>query len=297
MQEYAYSQRHMDTDVTITFVTDEELLANNIAAEVFATVAKYEQIFSRFLPTSELARLNVQSTLVVSDIFMKVLEKALAVHRQTGGVFNPLIQVVKQGYIDDYTTINDAIQTATSVPYNHDVNDIFYDTTTREVRLAPTQQLDFGGILKGYLAEQIAHTIMAAYPTCSGTIINIGGDLHTRGLDEHNQPFTFFISNPVSKVQTPITIKDTSLVTSGTYKRHWQTDLGPRHHIIGEDGLTNPTSPVISASVVYEDGAAAEAFAKYLLITYGTHFDSKLLPEGLQYHLVLEDGSLSTNTT
>jgi len=296
MQEYAYQQHHMGTDVTVSLVTDAEIIANRIAAEVFTHIVSAEQTFSRFIPTSELSQLNAGGTLIVSEFFMTVLEKALALHQQTAGAYNPLIQVARQGYQESYPLISEATQTASSAPYNHTVSDLFYDTTTREIRLAPTQQLDFGGILKGYLAEEIASSVMTTYPTCTGTIINIGGDLHTKGLDEDSQPFIFSILNPITSEEITLSFTNTSLVTSGTYKRHWQTTLGPRHHILSADGLTNPLSPVVSASVVYQDGAVAEAFAKYLLITIPTHIDTKLLPIGLQYHLVLKDGSNLTNT-
>lgn len=295
MQEYAYNQRHMGTDVIVTFVTESEITARHIADEVFLSIKNAEQTFSRFIPDNELSRLNAAGTLVVSEIFMKVLEKAVAIHHQTSGVFNPLIQVAQQGYTENYADIIGTTKTASTTPYNLTISDLTYDTTTREVHLAPTQQLDFGGMLKGFLAEVLAKSVIQSYPTCTGTIINIGGDIHTRGLDEHGQPFTFFITNPITHAQTPLTIKNTSLVTSGTYKRHWKTTLGPRHHIIGSDGITNPASPVVSASVLYEDGAVAEAFAKYVLIINPTHIDTTLLPTGLQYYLVLKDGSTSSH--
>ncbi len=291
MQEYAYSQRRMGTDATVTVVTDSEIVAHSITTKAFADISKAEQQFSRFIPKSELSQLNTEGTLIVSETFMAVLKKALTLHQLTAGAYNPLLQIAQQGYRQNYTRITDTVQTASLTPYNLTLSDLFYDNETREVRLAPTQQLDFGGMLKGYLSEQIASTIMSLYPACTGTIINLGGDLHTEGLDENGLPFTFFITNPITDTETPVTLTNTSLVTSGTYKRHWQTSLGPRHHILSADGLTNPVSPVVSATVLYPDGAVAEAFAKYLLITHPTHLDTKLLPAGLQYHLVLTDGS------
>ena len=65
---------------------------------------------------------------------------------------------------------------------------------------------------------------------------------------------------------------------------------GMRHHIIKPSDVNNPISEVVSASVVYEDGATAEAFAKYLLINGPDSIDQKLLPEGILYSLTLKNG-------
>lgn len=281
----------MGTDVVITLITESYEQAKIIATKGFESIAKAEQIFSRFSPTSELSRLNSSRILTVSDLFIDVLSEAILLHDKTTGAFNPLIQVAKQGYTKDYTLIKDFVSVPQIETYNLYVHSIGINRETKEITLQADQRLDFGGILKGYLSEKIARSITANEPSCTGVIVNIGGDLHTQGHDADGSPFTFFLFNPITETETPIELTNTSLVTSGTYKRHWQTTLGPRHHILSQDGITNSLSPIISASVIYKSGSVAEAFAKYLISTDPPHIDKKLLPSHLQYYLVLEDGS------
>ncbi len=90
---------------------------------------------------------------------------------------------------------------------------------TRRVILHDTQALDFGGFLKGYLAHHISRLIEETYSVCTGNIVNIGGDLHTRGYDEHGNPFVFAMYNPVLKTEFSVPITNMSLATSGTYAR------------------------------------------------------------------------------
>lgn len=293
MQEFAYTKRAMGTDISLSFVTPTEELANNIATVVWTALAEAEATFSRFLPTSELSILNRLGTLVVSEQFARVLDRAVSLTHVTEGVFNPLLQISRQGYQNSYITSDTTPQPTQTEPYNHDIRDLRFDPQTRQVTLAHTQQLDFGGILKGYLAQTLADRVVQEYPTCTGLIINIGGDLATRGYDEAGDPFTFLVWNPITNIEVPLTLTDTSLATSGTYARQWQSDSGPRHHILARDGLHNIDSPAVSASVIYPDGGAAEAYTKVCLAIYPLPPDA--LPPQLYYHLILDDGSHHTN--
>ncbi len=296
MQEYAFRERHMGTEVAIILITESETEARKIATDTFTKIAALEQVFSRFLPNSELSKLNTLGTLTVSSQFIEVLKTAINLSRQTGGSFNPLIQVAKAGYKDDFTKLKDAVQEKHSEKYNLDLSAIKIDDTTNLVSLDIDQQLDFGGILKGYLADKLANEIIASKKGCTGVVVNIGGDLHTEGHDAEGKLFTFNLFNPVTESEFELPLLNTSLVTSGIYKRQWQTKTGPQHHILSADGINNPASPVVSASVIHKNGAAAEAWAKYLLATDPPQLDKKILPEDLTYYLVLKDGS-TINTT
>jgi FAD:protein FMN transferase len=296
MQEYAFRERHMGTDVAIILITESETEARKIATSTFTKIAAAEQVFSRFLPSSELFKLNTLGALTVSNQFIEVLETAIDLSYQTKGIFNPLIQIAKAGYVTDFTKIKDSVQEKQSEKYNLDLSAIKIDKLTNLVSLDLNQQLDFGGILKGYLADKLANEIMTYEKGCTGVVVNIGGDLHTQGYDAEGRLFTFNLFNPVTDSEFELPLLNTSLITSGIYKRHWQTDTGPQHHILSADGINNPDSPVVSASVIYKNGANAEAFAKYLIATDPPQIDKKTLPENLVYYLVLKDGS-TINTT
>lgn len=280
----------MGTEVAISIVTELESEATAIASHTFAEIAEAEAIFSRFQPESELSQLNRLKILTVSSIFIDVLKKAIDLHTMTNQAFNPLVQVARLGYQANFEQIKVQDQIADKSPYNLDVSLISLNETSRTVSLAEDQELDFGGILKGYLADKLAREIIKNNPSCHGVIINIGGDIHTEGYEANGDPFTFYLFNPISKTETPIALINTSLVSSGTYKRKWLTNEGPRHHIVAPDGISNPESDVVSASVIYEDGATAEAFAKYLLINGPDSIDQKLLPEDMLYSLTLKSG-------
>ncbi len=296
MNEFSYQERHMGTDVSLSFVCPERTYADQIAKAVYDIVTQYEQEFSRFLPHSALSTLNKTGQLTISDRFDSVLKTSLALHRQTNGVFNPLVQVATLGY--DTTFVDISNRTLSNPPpYNTDIDQLQFSDNAKTLQLAPGQQLDFGGILKGYLATELANKVMNTYPKCTGCIINIGGDLATRGTDPLHEPFIFMLYNPVTGSEVPVALTDTSLATSGTYARQWQTNAGIRNHIVDVTSQQNPTSDVTAVSIIHPDGATAEALTKLFIIT-GIDKATKLTPpkqHEYQYFCITKNGLTHTN--
>lgn len=295
MQEFAYTQKHMGTDISVSVVTLSESLAKTVAEEAFEVIADYEQRFSRFLPTSELSQLNSSGDLIVSEGFFEVFTRSYELYLKTGKAFNPLLQIARQGYDANYSDISDAPRTTVNDSYNTDFTKIKRNETTKRVVLQPGQKLDFGGVLKGYLATKLSKELKNKHPDCAGLIVNIGGDLHTIGHDEHDKPFIFNLYNPVTKEELPIPLTNTSLVTSGTYKRTWNTSTGPRHHILAPDGINNPNTDILSVSIIHEDGATAEAYATLFIVRDLTEVQKIINVNNFNYFIVKNDGTTLTN--
>jgi len=295
MNEYSFTERHMGTDTTLSFVCEENSVATSLSKKIFDTVQKYEQEFSRFLPNSSLSQLNRNGSKKVSSQFLDVLEKSIKLHHLTHKAFNPLVQVKRLGYDQPFAALP-TINNITAGWYNTNINDISIKKETSIVTLAPKQQLDFGGILKGYLAAELAEQAMQ-HQDCSGCIINLGGDLATRGRDELHKPFIFMLYNPITGIETPVTLTDTSLATSGTYARQWQTSQGTRHHIINTTTKQNPESELVAVSIIHKDGATTEAMTK-LFFAHGVSVAMELLPPDThqyQYFCVTKNGTELTN--
>jgi len=295
MQEYSVSQKHWGTDMSLSVVAESQALASLAFAEAFIMIDEYEKRFSRFLPESELSQLNTKKELLVSDEFMAVLQRSKELYLATNKSFNPLVQIARQGYQADYESLGFTEQSIVSGTYNTDFETVVIDPETNRVILQTDQQLDFGGILKGYLSEKISLHIKNEFKGCQGNIVNLGGDLHTQGVDEAEEVFVFMIYNPVSDVDIPVALRDTSLVTSGTYRRVWKTVAGVKNHILLPDGISNPQSDIISASVMYSDGALAEAYAKSLLIQGVDAIPELSKQNHFDYLLITKTGETLTN--
>ncbi len=226
-------------------------------------------------------------------ISWKFLIWGLSSVEKTKGVINPLFQIERLGYTKTFDDIKDSPQKMKLGAYNTDSNDMTIDKGAGRVTLAEGQRLDFGGFLKGHLAEETARRIMMVGTNIRGVIVNLGGDLHTRGADEDGMPFVFSIENPVTGEDIPVPLQNGSLATSGTYKRRWTADGKGVHHILGEDGRSNPKTDIVSASVLHERGAYADAYAKVLLIK-GHNLAETTLDEDIRGIAIMASGAVHT---
>ncbi len=294
MYEYEFNEHVMGTNLSVSLITDDESTATNIFTLTLVRLRGYEAKFSRFLPESELSKLNRERSGIVSPLFISLLHIAQELYQKTDGYFNPLLQINRFGYTESFEFIKDAASPLQTLPYNTNLNMVVIDDEAQRVTLVDDQQLDFGGFLKGYLAEYEARKIMHEHSDVHGVIINIGGDIHTRGKDADGKVFVFEIKNPLTGQGIPLPLENMSLATSGTYRHAWNRSGEPVHHILARDGLHNPPTSVISASVVHENGATAEAYAKTLMSIHPTTLQT-ITDETFPYIIIHKDGTIHTS--
>ena len=95
--------RHiMGTEISITLESEKQ--AAQDIEDCFDIFTSYEKEFSRFDPTSELSQLNQQKTVTPSDRFFRVMELSDRIYQETGGIFNPLINLSHIGYGKSFET-------------------------------------------------------------------------------------------------------------------------------------------------------------------------------------------------
>jgi FAD:protein FMN transferase len=295
MKEYEYNGKAMGTDISIAIISDSKQTADALANTAMGSITAYEKQFSRFLPDSELSILNRQKKMIVSEEFFHIIELAYSLFIATRGVFNPLVQIKRLGYTKTFTEIEHSDVSINTEPYDIDFSSTGIDRNTRSIILRRGQKIDLGGILKGYLAERISKNIKES-PGIQGVIINIGGDIHTEGVDQDGKDFIFTIFNPITQAEDiAITLHNQSLATSGTYKRAWQTAQGIRNHILDIQGTDNPDSGIVSASVITLHGSTSEAYAK-VFISVGEKEAKKILKnKPMSYILITTTGDSLTN--
>ncbi|MFA6392907.1 MAG: FAD:protein FMN transferase [Candidatus Paceibacterota bacterium] len=266
IEEFEYNGKAMGTSYSIAIVCSSEALADSLYEIAKDDIISYEACFSRFLTTSELSILNKEKNKIVSEIFLEVTLKAYQLFNKTRGIFNPLVSVSRLGYNKNFVDLEDDRNINDESFYDIDFSEVIIDKKESKIILNDGQNLDYGGFLKGYLAEIIADKIRSHSPDIKGVIVNLGGDIHTKGLDKNGYKFIFNIYNPVSKDKdVTVVVYNQSLATSGTYKRSWH-NLGEKiHHILDITGRKNPDNDIISVSIICNDGGESEAYTKVFL--------------------------------
>ena len=285
MKEYEYEAKAMGCTVSATIVSEDATAANAAWERMYDTIRAYDMRFSRFNPESELSRLNAARTMQVSREMREVIMLGKELYRKTDGVFTMLADVSRFGYDEDIAVVRNRARTGNTNAYDTDASSIMIDGDT--VKLREGQTIDVGGFLKGYLAECLAKDAIE-FP---GVVINLGGDLYTRGVNAYGELFELAIEKPNGE-EIRFTARDEAVATSGTYRRRWRYNGAPMHHILRADGHGNPVTDLISATVIAPHGADAEAYSTASIVLGSVRAKKLLESQGLEYAFVKRDGTV-----
>ena len=144
-----------------------------------------------------------------------------------------------------------------------DINSIVIDEAASTVRITdPKARIDVGAIAKGYTTERIAKMLIERGIT--SFVLDFGGNLRVIGTKPDGNGWNTGIRNPLRDPDNPyvrtVVLKNSSLVTSGTYERFFTVDGVRYHHIIDTDTLM-PSNRYTSVSIHTESSAVADALS------------------------------------
>jgi len=237
-----------------------------------------EQIFSRFVPGSELNRVNASAgaPTVVSPIFAETLRVAFAASAETGGLVNPCIgaALVSAGYTQDSPQL-----APDPDPAGPGVGPGSVRSLGRIVARAPGTILDLNGVVKS-LAVDDALALLKGDGSVSA-----GGDLATRGA--------LTVALPGGGVAE---LREGALATSGSTKRWWIRAGEVQHHLIDPRTGRPARSPWAEVTACGATCVAADVAAKagFLL---GDHGPAWLDARAIPARFVRADGSIQANAT
>jgi FAD:protein FMN transferase len=260
-------------------------------------IERIEGLLSRFLPGSDIHRLNASAGLKsekVSPETFEVISKAGDFSRYCQGCFDvtiePLVSlwnIRKEPFVEpDKFSI---MQVLPLVNYR----DLILDPWDMTAGLRYTgQSVDLGGIGKGYAADRIM-TIYNEYGITS-TYSNLGGNVVTCGAKSDGSPWKIGIQHPrqEDRLIGAVSVVNQTVVTSGDYQRCVIGSQGERyHHILNPMTGYPADSGLISVSIVTENSLAADALSTMLFVA-GMEKGLKILQSFPQTEAVLIDAEL-----
>lgn len=264
------SEFKLNTIVTITIYDSQN---TQLLDECMAICDRYELLFSRTNPESELYRLNhrkldsLNGTYNLSSDTAALIEKGLEYSRLSDGAFD--ITVAPLSDLWNFTSSSpkapDAGRIQSVLP--------LVDYKNIELRgqsfrfLQDKTALDLGAVAKGFIADEIK-----AYLTFQGVnsaMINLGGNVLCVGNKPDGAAFKIGIQKPFADRNETIAtmeITDKSVVSSGIYERFFEENQKLYHHLLNpktgypyNNGLISVT--IISDLSVDGDGLSTACFA------------------------------------
>jgi thiamine biosynthesis lipoprotein len=253
--------RAMGTDVHIVINGPKDELET--ACEL---VTYYENLWSRFISTSEISRMNAYGGQWhdVSTATASLVSHALEGFKLTDGVFDPTVfgDMMALGYGKSFEMLSPQVKLGTS-RYIHDAERIAVERN--RVFIPQNVGFDPGGIGKGFAADLIAEEMMTR--DVDGIAVNLGGDIRVAGIPLSGDAWSLAIKDADNLQLDVVAIVDGALATSTIKKRTWTTEDGNHHHhIIDPRTRKSAATSFHTASAICKYGWQAEILSKCALI-------------------------------
>ena len=259
----------LDTFITITIYDGN----HSAAYGAIELVRKYDAIFDRHNPDSELAYINASAgvPVTVSRDMADLLRAALYYSAKSGGVYDLTIAPVMDLWDfrsgDSVPPAQEDIDAALMLVNYRNVI-IEGDTVT----LLNGATIDVGGIAKGFIADRVGQYLREN--GVRSAIINLGGDILTVGsrpgahLLLRGDPFAIGIRDPSSPgaVAGVVRVSDMAVLSSGSYERFFEHDGIRYHHIIDTATGFPVRNDLKSVTVISERAVDGDAISTYLFL-------------------------------
>lgn len=280
---------YFDTVVTITLYGAPD----GLLEELWQACARYEQLLSRTVSGSDVDRINQTEgeTVTVDAETWELLYSAREISAATGGAFSMTIAPVSEQwqFTGDEHTLPDENSLQAALALVDDSRMMLGEGNT--VTLPSGMQIDLGGIAKGYIADRLAEMIRGKV---SGAVMNFGGNVYVLGTKADGSAFRVGIADPSSPSDTAavISVRDASVVTSGTYQRCFVLDGQLYHHILDPDTGMPADTGLSSVTVVAENSMTADALATACVVLGEEKGEVLLNDWQLQGLWIRDDGSI-----
>lgn len=256
------------------YILTSKALSKSLQQQIVGKKDKFEQEFSRFLPSSELSKLNNQKySINPSQEMLSMLQYALKTYEVTRGLFNISVggRLEQLDYglpADNYAKISQNLLEDIKIKKN-------------EVTINENIRLDFGGFGKGWFIDKLGAFLEEN--NINSYLINGGGDIKVG-----NQPSLVYIENPLNKDQYigTATLVNQGFAASSNLKRQWASPLtGKQEQHIVQPNLDQLHSNILMSAVIAKNTLEADILATMLLLT-DQHWMYKLASSNAEFCLV-----------
>ncbi len=258
-------------------------------------LAHLERRWSRFLPDSDVSRLNTTAggLVLVSPDTIVLLDTMKEAWRMTEGSYDPtmLAAIIAAGYSTSVDGSGRRSRPVSRPSGGHTIGDVAIDPATTAVLVPPGVGLDPGGIGKGLAADMIVTELLAS--GTAGALVGVGGDLAAAGTPPTTAGWHVAVEHPLdsSRGLATLALGAGGVATSSTVSRSWMKDGDRRHHALDPLTQTCSATDLAAVTVVARAGWEAEAHATSALLGGSEHVLDYLDRYGLEGVATTLDGT------
>ncbi len=279
------------TSYSVIYQCDSDL-SQSIKNELM----KVDRSLSPFNEHSVITAVNNNQEVVLDNMFQEVFQKAMTISRETDGAFDitvaPLVNAwgfgFKNGTQPDRRQV-DSLREMIGYEKLSLVNG-------KVQKKDPRMMLDCSAIAKGYGTDMVARLLKER--GVQNYMVEVGGEIVTKGVNAQRVPWKIGVIKPDddslsigNELQTILNVTDKAMATSGNYRRFYYKGGKRFAHTIDPKTGYPVQHNILSATVLADDCATADAYATSFMVM-GMEGAKRVLerhPELMAY-LIYDDG-------
>lgn len=257
-------------------------------------VERLDELLSTGNMSSEVSGLNETGEGTISEDTVRLFQKSLDIYQATDGLFDftvyPLMCLwgfpTKEYRVPEEEELKETLSLVDASKITMEKN---------KMHLGAGQQIDFGGIAKGYASDRVME-IYKEYGITSG-MVSLGGNVQVLGKKPDNSAWRIGIRDPEGmpeEMAAVLEAENCAVVTSGGYERYFEEDGNTYIHILDPRTGYPVSGELASVTIISEDGALADALSTALYIMGTEDAASYWKADGSKFEMVLitRDGAV-----
>jgi len=260
----------MGTTYHITYYGKEE--PHTVKRAVDSLMLALNADVSTYIPTSTIAlfNANLSDTVIISKekyYFWDNFAKAKKIYKLTNGYFDPTVMPLVNYWGFGYKG-HRPVEQVDSLVVDSLLQFVGFDKLVRNkdtiFRLAPNVQLDFSALAKGYGVDLVSSWLEEK--NIGRYFVEIGGENKAKGRKADGSLWAVGISIPkegtgLDAFNTIVELDDEAMATSGNYRNFYEVKGQKFSHTINPMTGFSERNTILSASVLAENCATADALA------------------------------------
>ena len=266
--------------------------SNNLKGDIEKELQKVDFSLSPFNKQSTITKVNNNEAVKLDKMFTDVFTMAMKISDNTDGAFDitvaPLVNVWGFGFKQGTQPTTAVIDSLKQI--------IGYKKVKLEdgkiVKADKRIMLDCSSIAKGYGCEVVAKFL--EHKGIENYMVEIGGEIVTKGINSKRLPWRIGVTKPTddslnvsNEYQTVLNVTNKAMATSGNYRNFYYKDGKKYAHTIDPHTGYPVQHNILSATVLANDCATADAYATAFMVM-GLDKATKLLekhPELMAYFI------------
>ncbi len=233
---------------------------------------RVDNSLSMFNEGSTISRINRNETATPDSMLRNIFRLAMTVSAETDGAFDitvaPLVNAWGFGFKNGIHPTPQAIDSLRQT-IGYDKIALIGDSITKADERV---MLDCGAIAKGYGCDVVADYLRSK--GIEDFMVEIGGEIVASGESEHKKAWRVGVSKPSddtlatdSKIEAILSVSNMAMATSGNYRNFYYKDGRKYAHTIDPRTGYPVQHNILSATVLAENCATADAYATAFMVT------------------------------